>query len=72
MSRFFTTLGVVVTGISASIIAYEIHAIADNINQLLKQLRDDDKESLTQLDGKLNRIITRLDATWVLDRKNPA
>jgi hypothetical protein len=68
MSRFLTTVGTLLTGVAAVIIAYELHELNVNSKRTIEEIANEDKSALRALDEKVSMILGKFDSSWVLDR----
>jgi hypothetical protein len=68
MSRFFITVGTLLTGIAAVAIAYELHELNANSKKTIEEIANEDKSSLRALDEKLSMVLGKFDSSWVLER----
>lgn len=68
MSRFLTTVGTLLTGIAAVVIAYELHELNINTKKTIEEIANEDKSALRALDEKVSMILGKFDSSWVLDR----
>ena len=68
MSRFLTTVGTLLTGIAAVVIAYELHELNVNSKKTIEEIANEDKSALRALDEKVSMILGKFDSSWVLDR----
>jgi hypothetical protein len=68
MSRFLTTVGTLLTGVGAVIIAYELHELNVNSKKTIEEIANEDKSALRALDEKVSMILGKFDSSWVLDR----
>jgi hypothetical protein len=68
MSRFLTTVGTLLTGVAAVIIAYELHELNVNSKKTIEEIANEDKSALRALDEKVSMILGKFDSSWVLDR----
>ena len=68
MSRFFTTVGTLLTGVAAVVIAYELHELNANSKKTIEEIANEDKTALRALDEKLSMVLGKFDSSWVLER----
>jgi len=68
MSRFFITVGTLLTGIAAVVIAYELHELNVNSKKTIEEIANEDKSALRVIDEKVSMILGKFDSSWVLDK----
>jgi len=68
MSKFFNTVGVLMTGLGSFFIAYQLHTLNDLSRKTLEQISNEDKLALKDMDIKIDSLIKKLDSSWIVPK----
>jgi len=68
MSKFFNTVGALMTGLGAFFIGYQLHTLNELSRKTLEQISNEDKLALKDMDVKLDTLIKKMDSSWIVPK----
>ena len=68
MSKFFNTIGILMTGLGTFFIAYQLNTLNELSKKTLEQISNEDKLALRDMDTKLDTLLKKVESSWVIEK----